>query len=160
MMGRMRAAIVALLLATLVSGCASGYLMGLRQDKLDRVAMSRVLARQTSGEPFAARRLLVKPWTRLWVFSDRATAQGIEDRTGVPFPRTEQPVARGASYLVFVDAEQVLSAFTLPPARTASVTCLRSQRPLRPDARLVLERASRAVVVAGGQGRCGRRAAG
>jgi hypothetical protein len=137
MMVAMRAVLFLLVLALV--GCAGpGYLMALRQDKEDRAAVARVLARQPTGRPFPARAMLAKPWTRLWVFGDRATAQGIEDRIGLPFPRTEQPVARGATYLVFTDAEQVLSAFTLPPGPRGTVACMGSLRPLGAGTSLVL----------------------
>lgn len=147
---------IGLVLVVALGGCsASGYLMGLRQDKVDRAALLRVVARQQPGAPFAARGLLVKPWTRLWVFGDRASAQGIEDRIGLPFPRTEQPVARGASYLVFVDAEQVLSSFSVVPGAPVSFTCLHSLRPYVPSTRLALRRgARRDVVEVGRLARC------
>ena len=151
----MRRALAVALLATGLGGCSGvGYLMGLRQDKADRKAVAAVVARQRPGVVFAARELLAKPWTRLWVFSDRATTQGIEDRIGVPFPRSDQPVARGAAYLVWVDATHVLAAFSVAGGRRGAFTCLRAARPLVPSSRLVMLGAAGGVTGAGGQGRC------
>lgn len=151
-----RSALVALALVGLAGCNGPGYLMALRQDKADRAALQRSLARRAPAQPFAARTLLAQPWTRLWVFSDRATAQGIEDRIGLPFPRTDQPVARGASYLVFADAARVRSAFSVPAEAATSFTCLRARRPYGPAASLVLVAAGRhrAVAVAGREPGC------
>jgi hypothetical protein len=134
-----RRASAVVLLAAGLGGCNGvGYLMGLRQDKADRKAVAAAVAGQRPGAAFVARGLLKRPWTRLWVFSDRATTQGIEDRIGVPFPRSDQPVARGASYLVWTDATHVLAAFSVPGGRPGSFGALRGVRPLVPSARLVV----------------------
>ena len=144
MMAPMRPGAAVLLAACALAACAlagckgPGYLMALREDKADRVALLRILAREPTDRAFAARGLLARPWTRLWVFGDRATAQGIEDRIALPFPRTDQPVARGGAYLVWTDATAVVSAFTVPAPQAASFAALRHASPIPPGRVLVL----------------------
>lgn len=130
----------ALLLLTLALGGCSGFSIGVRQDKADQATMAGVLARQPAGRAFPARALLpARRWSRLWVFRGGIATQAIEDRIGIPFPRSGEPTPKRRSYVVFDDGKQVVSSFTLALPRRLRARCLLTGRaPLAPSDTLVV----------------------
>lgn len=150
---------VALLATATLAGC-SGFSIGVRQDKDDRVAVTRVLRAKVVGDRFAARELLGRDWTRLWVFAGGVETRAIEDRIAIPFPESGEATPPETPYLVFDDGKAVVAAFSLAgrddDARVARVRagCLLAQRgPLAPATPLVVvasrpSRAPRVVPVA------------
>ena len=130
-----------LLVPLALAGC-SGFDIGVRQDKEDRASLAAVLARERPGVPFAASRLLpAKGFARLWVFRGGIATQPLEDRIGIPFPKSGVPTPKGRRYLVFDDGKQVISSFSLTVPRGVSGACLLAERrPLGPRTLLVLVR--------------------
>lgn len=127
-----------LLLAATLPGC-SGFTIGVRQDKEDKAAFAAALGRAKSGDRFPARALLAKRWTRLWLFRGGVATQAIEDRIGVPFPQSGDPTPAGMGYLVFADADEVLSAFSFAGPAGVDPACLLAERgPLAPRTALTL----------------------
>lgn len=126
-----------LLLAAALPGC-SGFTIGVRQDKEDKAAFTAALGRARGGDRFPARALLAKRWTRLWLFRGGVATQAIEDRIGVPFPQSGDPTPAGA-YLVWVDGDEVLSAFSYAGPGDVDPACLLAEGgPLRPQTALSL----------------------
>ena len=128
-----------LLLVAALTGC-SGFTIGVRQDKEDKAAFTAALGRAQSGDRFAARGLLAaKDWTRLWLFRGGDATQAIEDRIGVPFPQSGDRTPAGVAYLVFVDGDEVLAAFSYAGPADVDPACLLTERgPLQPQTALTL----------------------
>lgn len=153
-----RATLLLLLVSATLTGC-TGFGVGVRQDKEDRDALGMLLTGKRVGDRFPARVLLGRDWTRLFVFAPGADTQAIEDRIGIPFPFSKEFAPQDDAYLVFADAEQVLSAFTFAGPVGIDASCLLAGRgPLVPDTELTLRqtgsgRASLTRVT--GTGRCG-----
>lgn len=153
-----RVALLLLLVSGTLAGC-TGFGVGVRQDKEGRDALTALIAGKRVGDRFPARALLAGDWTRLFVFAPGAETQAIEDRIGIPFPFSKEFAPKDDAYLVFADAEEVLSAFTFVGSVGIDASCLRSGRgPLLPETELTLRRigsgrASLARVT--GTGRCG-----
>lgn len=135
---------VALLVTAALAGC-SGFSIGVRQDKDDRVAATRVIGAKAVGDRFAARELLARRWTRLWVFRGGVETKAIEDRIAIPFPESGEPTPPETPYLVFDDGKAVAAAYSLAglddDARVARIRvgCLLAQRgPLAPSTPLTV----------------------
>jgi hypothetical protein len=129
---------VVLLCLVPLSGC-SGFAIGVRQDKEDQATFGRSLIGKPPGREFPARALFGGSWTRLWVFRGGAGTQPIEDRIGIPFPRSDIATPTGAVYLVLDDGKQVRSAFTfLGPERVDAGCLLATHGPLTPRTALQL----------------------
>lgn len=123
-----------------LAGCTgTGFGVGVRQDKEDRDALTARLAAMRPGARFTARDLLARDWTRLFVFRPGEETQPIEDRIGVPFPFSEEATPTTSVYLVFLDGEQVVSAFSFVGPTGVDAGCLRAARgPLVPQTFLTL----------------------
>lgn len=136
----MRGVLILLLLACagLLSAC-TGFGVGVRQDQEDRDALTAGLAAKRPGARFPARELLARDWTRLFVFRPGEETQPIEDRIGVPFPFSEEATPTTTVYLVFLDGEEVVSAFSFAGPSGVDAGCLRAARgPLVPRTELTL----------------------
>lgn len=139
-MHRMRARLLAvsLLAAPGLAGC-SGFSIGVRQDKEDAASVARVLERPRLGDRLRASELLECSWTRLFVLPGGITTQAVEDRIGVPFPQSGEELPAGPGYLVFVDDDAVVSAFSAVGGVEVPPVCLAAERePLGPRAELIL----------------------
>lgn len=122
-----------------LTGC-SGFSIGVRQDKDDRAAMTALLAGKRPGARFPAKELLLnRGWKRLYVFRGGIATQPIEDRIGIPFPQSGEATPKDASYLVFGDDDNVISAFSFAGPPGVGDRCLIADRvPLKPDTELTL----------------------
>ena len=141
---RVASVTVLLLAAATLPGC-SGFSIGVRQDKEDREAFARALAAKDAGSFFAAGELLRKDWTRLFVFRGGIATQAVEDRIAIPFPQSGEATSAEASYLVFADEEEVVSAFSYAGPTRLTPRCFLAERvPFTPATELTL--------VAGGEG--------
>ena len=153
-----RAVFLLLLVSAALAGC-TGFGVGVRQDKEDQDTLTAYVTGKRVGDRFPARALLGRDWTRLFVFAPGADTQAIEDRIGIPFPFSKEFAPRDDAYLVFVDANEVLSAFTFAGSVGIEASCLLAGRgPLLPETELTLRRVgsgrgSLARVTA--TGRCG-----
>ena len=141
-----------------LSGC-SGFSIGVRQDKDDRAALTAVLAAKRPGDRFPAKDLLARGWKRLYVFRGGIATQPIEDRIGIPFPQSGEETAKEASYLVFADDDNVISAFSLVLPAGVGARCLLAERvPLEPRTPMALVPGGRAgtaqLSTAATAGRC------
>lgn len=153
-----RAALLSLLVALGLVGC-SGFGVGVRQDREDRDALTVLLSGKRAGDRFPARALLGRGWTRLFAFAPGAETQAIEDRIGIPFPFSKELAPSDGVYLVFADAEQVISAFTFVGPVGVDASCLLAGRgPLRPGTELTLRQVASGRATLGrvaATGRCG-----
>ncbi len=137
----MRRATLLLLLTSLTLAGCTGFGVGVRQDKEDRDAFGMLLTGKRVGDRFPARELLPRAWTRLFVFPPGADTQAIEDRIGIPFPFSKEFAPEDDAYLVFADAEEVLSAFTfVGPVGVDGSCLLLGSGPILPKAELTLRR--------------------